>query len=478
MKIEVIDNKIKQIKADVELVFVVNGKTKHKWVDIKDFQAENFKGETDKISVNKQKRKIYIGVDSLKHESLRIGSGLAVKALKNYKYKSIKIGLYGDSYENIKAVVEGFLLGVYNFQNYKSKKIKNSIIKIIISSEEYNDGEIDKKIIKDAVDEAAVVSKSVNLTRDVVNMIPAEMHPVKLAEIAKDMAKENSLEINVYGEKFLEKEKMEAFLAVSKASPYPPQLIHFKYKADKPKAIIALVGKGLTYDSGGLSIKPSNAMTTMKSDMSGAASILGIMKAISKLDLPFEIHGIIGATENVVGKHAYKVDDVLKAKNGKTIEVRNTDAEGRLVLADCLVYAQEFKPDYIIDLATLTGACVVALGEYTIGAMGNNFELKQDLIKAGKNSGELITDLPFNRYLAPLIKSEVADIRNTSLSSYGGAITAALFLNEFIEKKNKDKWVHLDIAGPAYVEKSWGYNSFGGSGAGVRLIIEWLKKLQ
>ncbi len=478
MKIEVIDKKIKQIKADIEFVFVINGKMKHKWVNVKDFQSEKFKGEIDKISVNTQKGKVYIGVDSMKHEDLRIGAGLAIKILKNYKYKNLKIGLYGDSYENAKAIVEGFLLGIYDYQNYKSKKTKNPITKIIISTEEYDNKKINLTLIKEAINDASIISKSVNLTRDVVNMTPTELHPVKLAEIAKDMAKENGLEIKVYGEKFLEKEKMRAFLAVSKASPYPPQLIHLKYKVQKPKLVIALVGKGLTYDSGGLSIKPSNAMTTMKSDLSGASSVLGVMKAVNKLNLPFEMHGIIGATENVIGKHAYKVDDVLVAKNGKTIEVRNTDAEGRLVLADCLVYAQEFKPDYIIDLATLTGACIVALGEYTIGAMGNNFELKQDLIKAGKNSGELITDLPFNRYLAPLIKSKIADIKNTSSSSYGGAITAALFLNEFIEKKNKDKWVHLDIAGPAYIEKPWGYNPFGGSGAGVRLIIEWLKQLK
>jgi leucyl aminopeptidase len=298
-----------------------------------------------------------------------------------------------------------------------------------------------------------------------------------MSSLAKILAEKSNLKIKVHGEKYLEKEGMEAFLAVSKASPYPPQLIHLTHKPEKAKKKITLVGKGLTYDSGGLSLKPSSNMASMKADESGASAILGIMQAISLLKLPYEVHGIIGATENVVGKHAYKPDDILKAKNGKTIEVKNTDAEGRLVLADCLSYAQDLDPDYIIDIATLTGAAVVALGEYTIGIMGNDAKLKNSLCKASLGSGELCTQFHFNRYLRPLLKSDVADVSNIPSSPFGGAITAALFLDQFVDEKYKNKWAHLDIAGPAFVNKPWGYNPSGGSGAGVRLIIQWLKNL-
>jgi len=275
-------------------------------------------------------------------------------------------------------------------------------------------------------------------------------------------------------EHFLHEQGMNAFLAVNRASVHPPRLIHLTYMPQNPKKRLVYVGKGLTYDSGGLSLKPSEHMVTMKADKSGAAAVMSILKGAAQLELPYEIHAIIGATENMIGGNAFKPDDVLVAKNGKTIEVRNTDAEGRLVLADCLCYAQELKPDVLVDMATLTGACVVALGEYTTGVMGHSSELKHAFLKASSKSGELSGMLPFNKYLKKLIKSSVADISNISSSRYGGAITAGLFLDHFIEEENKQKWLHLDIAGPAYLEKAWGYNPFGASGAGVRANLYWM----
>jgi len=204
-----------------------------------------------------------------------------------------------------------------------------------------------------------------------------------------------------------------------------------------------------------------------------------MMDAIAKLNLPFEVHGIIGAVENMIGGDAFKPDDVLTAKNGKTIEVRNTDAEGRLVLADCLCYAQDEIEDidYIMDFATLTGASVVGVGHYTTSIMGNNTELTWKVVQSALDSGELATTLPFNKYLRKTIKSKIADICNISSTRYGGAITAGIFLDEFIKDENKNKWVHCDIAGPAYVEEQWGYNPYGASGAGVRMTIEFLKNL-
>ena len=227
---------------------------------------------------------------------------------------------------------------------------------------------------------------------------------------------------------------MGAILAVGRASRHKSKLIHLSYKPEgEIKKKIVLVGKGLTYDSGGLSLKPSDFMVTMKSDKSGGSAVLGIIDAIAKLKLPFEVHAIVGAVENMIGGDAFKPDDILTAKNGKTIEVRNTDAEGRLVLADCLCYAQDEidEIDYIMDFATLTGACVVGLGEYTAGVMGFNKNTIEKAIKVGERRGEHFAYLPFNKYLPKLLKSNVADICNIASRRYGGALTAGLFLSEF-----------------------------------------------
>jgi len=203
-----------------------------------------------------------------------------------------------------------------------------------------------------------------------------------------------------------------------------------------------------------------------------------MMKAVSELKLPVEVHGFIGAVENMIDGSAYKPDDVLKARNGKTSEVRNTDAEGRLVLADVLSYAQDkVTSDYIFDYATLTGACMVALGTYTTGMMGHSSQLKDDMFKAGAESGELVATLPFNNHLKKLIKSDIADVCNISSKPYGGAITAALFLDHFITDEMKEKWMHFDIAGPAYTESTWDVFEHGGTGAGVRMTMNFLRSL-
>ena len=299
-----------------------------------------------------------------------------------------------------------------------------------------------------------------------------------MAQDAQNLAKTlQNVTCKIHDEKFLAKEKMNAFLAVNRASVHPPRLIHLTYKPKGAKKRVIFVGKGLTYDSGGLSLKPADYMLTMKADKSGAAAALGIIKGASELNLPFEIHAILGATENMIGGNAYKPDDVLISRSGVTIEVRNTDAEGRLVLADCLSYAQDFNPDILIDMATLTGACVVGLGEYTSGIMGNNEELKSEFKSKSAKSGELVTILEFNRHLRELVKSQIADISNTGSSRYGGAITAGIFLDKFIKEEFKDKWIHQDIAGPAYTEKAWGYNQAGATGAGVRMNLYYLNAL-
>ncbi len=480
MKIKLSDKKLKDINADCEIVFVVNKNLGHKFVcDRQVLNEMNFKGVADEVLLLPEKKKMYVGVDDLELESLRCASALAVRTIAKSRITSLKTALYftNDEGDGIKALSEGFLLGVYNYQKYKTKQAKNNIKQIIISSENYYDKKIEIKNLKEKIKEAEIISRSVNFVRDIVNEPPSDLTPLKFSEIAKKEAKQNNLTIKILGKKELEKLGMGAFLAVNQASAYPPQLIHLIYKPKNAKKKIVLVGKGLTYDTGGLSLKLGEGMLTMKMDMGGAGAILGAIMAISQLKLPVEVQAIIGVTENAIGKDAYKPDDVLKAMNEKTIEVKNTDAEGRLVLADCLCYAQKENFDYIIDIATLTGASMAALGEYTGAIIGFNDDLNNEILKSAKEAGELVGILPFNKYLPKLLKSEIADISNISASRYGGAITAGLFLGEFIEKNNKQKWAHIDITGPAFKDKPWGVNPIGASGAGVRLLIQWIKNV-
>lgn len=481
MQIEITDKRRNEVEADAEIICVVAKDMEHKWVEDREIlKIAGFKGEQDEVCFLAEKRRLYVGAESIGHDDIRSAFAAAVRALRKTGVKSLKSGLYLGkcSAQNVKAMAEGLIFGDYDFDLYKSEKAKHPIKKITICHEDFNGKDIDFQKAKGYIESAEKVAHATNYTRNIVNMPPDDMTPKMLALKAVALAEENGLECTVLDEKGLEAENMGAFLAVSRASEHPPRLIHLAYKPKNPKYRVALVGKGLTYDSGGLSLKPAEYMVTMKADKAGACAVLGIMKAVSELKLPIEVHGIVGATENMIGGNAYKPDDILRAKNGKTIEVRNTDAEGRLVLADCLCYAQEkVAPDYLLDFATLTGACVVALGEYTTGIMGHDRALKHSFSKAATNAGELTGTLQFNRYLKKLIKSEIADVCNISSSRYGGAITAALFLDHFIEDEYKNRWLHLDIAGPAYVEKPWGYNPAGASGAGVRMTVKWFEQI-
>ena len=481
MNFEIFDKEIDNIEADIEVILVINKDFKHRWIKDKELlDAVGFKAKEDEAVFLPSVKRVYASSSSFEPDDIRISVCNALKTIKKSSYESIKIGLYTKSCPpiNARALAEGIILGTYTFENYKSEKSGFPIKTVKISTEDYNGKLYDINSTDKAVKEAKIIADATNKAKDLVNTPPADMTPEKLAEYAKNLSKElDNVECFIGDEKFLEKESMNAFLSVAKASSNPPRLIHLTYKPQKSTKRFVFVGKGLTYDSGGLSLKPSEYMVTMKSDKSGAAAAINIIRAVSKLQLPYEIHAVIGAAENMIGGNAYKPDDILKARSGKTIEVRNTDAEGRLVLADCLDYAQDLKPDYIVDLATLTGACVVALGEYTIGVMGDSLKLRRSIIKVSNKSGELASSLHFNKYLKKLLKSDIADISNISSSRYGGAITAGLFLDNFIRDEYKDKWLHLDIAGPAYLEKSWGYNQAGASGAGVRLCVYWLKEL-
>lgn len=479
MQFQILNQNLNEIKADFEAVLVVGKNLEHKFIK-DDFKFYKFDGSG--VLVLPEKRRVYVGIKSLDYEPLRVAMSQIYNALKGYDTKSLKIASYlaKCTKKTYQAVAEGFILGSYKFDKYKSDKKEYNLDEIYISTDEYNGSEIDLQKAQMGLKFGTIIANATNFTKDGVNEIPNTYTPSHMAQQAQNLASQYpNVECEVYDEKFLQEQNMLAFLAVNKASIHPPRLIHLKYKPKvKPLKKIIFVGKGLTYDSGGLSLKPSNYMLTMKCDKSGALAAMGIIKAAAELELAFEIDAVIGATENMIGGNAYKPDDVLISRSGITIEVRNTDAEGRLVLADVLSYAQDFNPDLIIDMATLTGACAVGVGQFTTGLLGNNIELMRKYKDSASMSGELFTIFEFNDHLRELIDSQIADVSNTSSSRYGGTTTAGLFLDKFIKDEYKDRWLHLDIAGPAYVEKAWGYNQYGASGAGVRANIYFLQNLE
>lgn len=460
-------------KGNVSLIIIKNKKLpKTLTKDQKAFlELQNYKGEGNIFIPYGNVYFVSIEESSYPFcNTLRDAFFNAINALKKLNIKTLSINI--ENTKEAREICEGILLGNYSFETFKEKKSETTLEEIYLNSTKVSQKDLEKVIL-----EANVIISSVNYARELINTPPMQATPDFIAKDAQRLAKELDLECKILDTKGLEKEKMGAFLAVAKASSNPPFLVHLSYKPKNSKNApkFVFVGKGLTYDSGGLSLKPGDYMTTMKADKSGACAVLGIMQSVAKLGLEAEVHGILGLAENMIGGNAYKPDDILISRSGKSIEVRNTDAEGRLVLADCLSYASDLEPHYLLDLATLTGACVVALGEYTTGVMGYNSKLKNSFIESANQAGELSAILPFNPYLQKLYKSEVADLCNIPSSRYGSAISAGMFLGEFIPQNLQDKWLHLDIAGPAYVEKSWGSNPFGASGAGVRACIEFIK---
>ena len=434
-----------------------------------------FKAEDEQICTLHEHRLMVCGINTFSDELFRSSTANAIKTAMNFTYTSLKLAQYGQIH--FRALIEGIILGSYTFNTYKSEPKISSLVDVIFSNEERNGTNLDYDVLERILSKTLIISKATNFVRTLVNQTPYDMTPQIMAVTAQELAKKNNLECTILDVNGLQDEQMEAMIAVGRASVNPPRLIHLAYKPKNPKKIITLVGKGLTYDSGGLSLKGATSMVTMKMDKAGGCAVMGIIKAVSELKLDIEVHAFVGAVENMIGGNAYKPDDVLRAKNGKTIEVRNTDAEGRLVLADVLSYAQEkVKSDFIFDYATLTGACMVALGPYTTGVMGHNVALKQEWIEASEESGEYSGVLPFNRHLKKLLKSDLADVSNVSSKPYGGAITAALFLDNFIDENMKEKWVHFDIAGSAYTESAYDVHTYGGTGAGVRMSVEWMIK--
>lgn len=477
MNITLNQQKINETQSSLEIVIL--NKIKYLPIELKELLNNiNFFKKSFNTHYDIKNNKLYVSCLKLKDEELKTAFASAIRFFKNLNIQDIKIDIIQSKKElSIQTIVEGLVLGNYEFLKYKSsnKIDKNSLIEIFIENSFKS-----KKKLESELKKALIISNSVNYTKDIVNSSPEDYYPQIMAEDAMQIAKSKNITCKIFGEDYLKEKNMNAMYSVGIASPHESKLIHLTYKAKNPIAKIILVGKGVTYDTGGMSLKRGDGMVSMKCDKGGGASVMGVIHALSSLNLPFEVHGIVGAVENMIGADAYKPGDILTASNNKTIEVTNTDAEGRLVLADCLHYAQENIKDfdYIFDLATLTGASIGAFGGYTTAVMGYSEKLKKKISKASKKSGELVGFLPFNDYLEKLLESQVADFVNTSPNKNGAAITASLFLSKFIKDKNKKKWLHFDIAGPSYRKEVWAYNSYGATGVAVRLLIKFMEDLK
>lgn len=379
----------------------------------------------------------------------------------------------------LQALLEGVHLAAYEFRSFKGTGSAKREPKVLPKEVTVHvpTGRAD---LKRGAGRAAIVAEAVAFARDLVNTPPSDLPPRALVQHAKRIASgsRGAVSVKVFGKAELTRMGAGALLGVGRGSDEPPFLIHLSYrpkKAARGSAATTIIGKGVTFDSGGLSIKSGKGMEDMKCDMAGAAAVLATMRAIASLPPnerpPFEVHGVIPATENMVSGRSIKPGDVLRALDGKTIEVLNTDAEGRLILADALSYASRWKSDVIIDLATLTGACVVALGNDYAGLFATDDALSEELTRRGTESGERLWRLPLAAEYREQLQSEVADLRNIGTGG-PGAILGALFLKEFVPADTK--WAHLDIAGPAYVSRGNDYTGKGGTGFGVRTLLSYL----
>ncbi|ADG69698.1 Leucyl aminopeptidase [Planctopirus limnophila DSM 3776] len=362
--------------------------------------------------------------------------------------------------EFVSAAVTAANLGSVGQDLYRTERARHPLAALhVISSEN----------MASAIERGAILGEAMNLTRELVNRPAQEVNPVTVADRCSALAVEYGLTCEIFDVPRLEAERMHSMLAVAKGSAVPARMVKLDYRGAKESSShVALVGKGVTFDSGGLSLKPTDGMLTMKCDMAGAATVLGAIVAIARLKLPVNVTAYLGLVENMVSGTSYKLGDILTARNGVTIEVLNTDAEGRLVLADVLCYAVDQGAEKIVDLATLTGACVVALGEEVAGVFSNHDEWSGQVISAAKTVGEDMWPLPTWDLYDDLIKGDVGDIKNTG-GRWGGAITAAKFLQRFVGGK---PWVHLDIAGPAFQSSAKAWREAGATGYGVRTLVQ------
>jgi leucyl aminopeptidase len=410
-------------------------------------------------------------------EKVRRGLGAAIRSLAGTR--TVGTGLAGVNSEpagaDLRAAAEGALLGGYSFSRYRTagrddtpKPPVESVTLVVPSTRD--------KATKTAVERATVVSGTVALVRDLVNTPALDLHPADLVAKAKEVCTAAGCTVEILDEKALAKGGYGGILGVGQGAAHPPRLARIAWSGGrKASKTVHLVGKGITFDSGGLSLKPPTAMEWMKADMGGAAAVLATLQAVAQLDLGINVVGWLASAENMPSGTAIRPSDVLTMRGGKTVEVMNTDAEGRLVMADAIVRAGEEAPDYIVDIATLTGAQLVALGSRVFAVMSNDDALREQLVASSTAAGEQSWGMPLPEELRKSLDSEVADISNIG-DRYGGMLTAGLFLQEFVPAGTS--WAHLDIAGPAWNEgDAHGYTPKGGTGVPVRSLVQWLEGL-
>jgi len=413
-------------------------------------------------------KKAEFDLEKWRGASSKAGKFIRDSGIKAFAFPVRAVGAFSEE-EVSESFVTGFVLGTYQFNEFKTAdrdKMKQVDTVVLL-------GETAEQVrsIEKGAQAGKVISEAVTRARNLVNGPGNQITPTALVRTCQDIARAHNIDIHVMDVGEAEAMGMGAFVAVAKGSHEPGKFITLEYNRGKGLDTIALVGKGITFDSGGISIKPSERMERMKDDMSGAAAVIGAMEAAARLQLPLHLVGIIPATENLPDGKAYKPGDILKSLSGQTVEVISTDAEGRLILCDALTYSLRYQPKAIIDLATLTGACIIALGDYVTGLLANDDALAQRIEGAAKKTGEKVWRLPIWDEYFDYIKSDSADFRNVGTRA-AGAIIGGVFLNKFVQKT---PWVHLDIAGPASIDKDQPYVPKGGTGVGVRLLVQMLR---
>ncbi len=372
----------------------------------------------------------------------------------------------------LEAIATGVELGRYSFDKYKEDAKPGTLDEVVVVSKELSGAR--RRVARACLDRGSVVGVAVNRARDLVNGPANDVTPDYLAQVAKEIGKEHGLKVKVRNRAECEKLGMGLYLAVSRGAKNEPRFLHLQYEPPSGKAVrtVGLIGKGVTFDSGGLSLKPPKSMEDMKCDMAGGAAVLSAMAAIATAKPEVRVHAVVAATENMPSGDAYRPGDVFAAMNGRTVEVLNTDAEGRLTLADAICFMNQQEVDEIIELSTLTGACMVALGKYTVGAMSQQDDLVKRFLAAATDAGEDMWRLPLVPRIGKEIKSEVADCKNIG-GSWGGAISAGHFLLPFA---GDTPFLHLDIAGPAFSDAAWGVHPKGGTGVGVQALVEYVTR--
>ena len=414
--------------------------------------------------------------ENLTNDTIRFVSGKIAQKARELKLKEFSIitppTFVWNSISAVSQIIEGAKISLYKFDKFKDvKSDKSPDLTIIVSKSNES---------SKAIKVAEIISEGVLFTKNIANLPPNECTPTTLANFAKEISKKNKMKCTIISQPELKKKGFGGITAVGKGSKNEPKLIVIEHNhGPKNQKPIVLVGKAVTFDTGGISLKPGQSMDEMKFDKCGGCTVLGIMKSVSELKLPINVIGIIPSVENMPGGEAYRPGDIIKLYNGKTAEILNTDAEGRLILADALAYGEkQYSPKAIIDFATLTGACIVALGNNVAAIVSNNEQLTKKILDSSKTTTEAVWELPLTQDYMDMIKSNVADIKNVGIGRAAGTITAAAFLKSAIENT---PWAHLDIAGVAWTQgaatKEKPYNPKGATGFGVRLILDYLQKL-